>query len=68
MALVHAVRPHMAYNGWQRNAVALLKDAANATIDKLIFVWRELQTSSRQKPLSDDYNPFQMTERRCAAC
>jgi hypothetical protein len=58
----------MAHNGWQRNAVALLKDAANATIDKLIFVWRELQTSSRQKPLSDDYNPFQMTERRCAAC
>jgi hypothetical protein len=26
------------------------------------------RTNSRQKPLSDNYNPFQMMERPCAAC
>ena len=48
--------------------LALLKDAANATTNKFIFLGREPQTSSRQKPLSDNFNSFQMMERRCLPC
>jgi hypothetical protein len=46
----------------------LEKDAAEAAINKLIFLRLEPQINTRQKQWSDIYNPYQQMERRAYAC
>jgi hypothetical protein len=50
----------IAPNVWQRNAVVFGA--------KKITIAQTENTKPHQKPLSDLSNPFQLWERRCAAC